>query len=418
MKTTCRIRANSRMLAHALRNLWANELALSFFCLALAMVLGGIPMGSALAKAEQSFAFEDYVTLGELRGQVAEWEETYPLAEYTVEIDVQKPRMPEVDACPIVEIRGWGKEYGDVSGDVFAPFQDHNLTNSNASGLGLRFNADYDGFWYHRGYRGPTEDAWISYFYNGEAPPVQPDGVDMTYSEFLDKASRDLSLVSEFSLEDFLIQKLSVSGIAYQLKKQNGEMVRGDPIMKSGYYQLWAYQKFHGIPMLPLDGGIEDMPQGRLLYAYADAERFGLEVLPAKELSVLTPDVPLLSFPALQRVMEAHIANGNLRGVAGMEFGYFPCYRGSKNARTWTLMPVWRVEGGYTQNPRELQEKVMPYRDAKDKDGSVTVPRTYGYCYFSAQTGELLPTAIIKGNNAKAVPAWEILTWAAIDKKK
>ena len=397
MKTTCRI---------------------TLFCLTLAMVFGSRPMGSAFAKEGQSFTFEDYVTLGELRGQVAAWAQTYPLAEYTVEIDVQKPRMPEVDACPIIEVRGWGKEYGDVSGDVFAPLQVHNLTSSDASGLGLRFNADYDDFWYHRGYRGPKEDAWISYFFNGEVPPVQPDGVDVTYSEFLDKANRDLNLISEFSLEDFSIEKLSVSGIAYQLKKQNGEMVRGNPIMKSGYYQIWAYQKFYGIPMLPLDGGIEEMPEGRLLYAYADAERFGMELLPAKELSVLAEDVPLLSFRALQRVMEVHIASGNLRGVAGMEFGYFPCYQGNKGTRTWTLIPVWRVEGGYTQNPRDLQQKVMPYQDVRDKDGSMTVPRTYGYCYFSAQTGELLPTAIIKGNNAQAIPVGEILTWAAMDKKK
>ena len=388
------------------------------FCLVLAMVLGRVSVESAFAKEKQSFAFEDYVTLRELREQMAEWIQPYPLAEYTVEINVQKPRMPEADACPIIEIRSWGKEYGDVSEAVFAPFQSHNLTSSNASGLGLRFNIDHDDFWYHLGYRGPKEDAWISYFYNGELPTVQPDGVDMNYPEFLNKVNRDLSLVSEFSLDDFFIEKLNVSGIAYQLKKQNGKMVRGEPIMKSGYYQIWAYQKFYGIPMLPLDGGIADMPQGRLLYAYADAERFGLELLPAKELSVLAQDVPLLSFPALQRIIEAHITAGNLRGVADMEFGYFPCYQGNKSARTWTLMPVWRVESGYTQNPKDSQETVMPYRDAKDTDGSLTVPKTYGYCYFSAQTGELLPTAIIKENNAQAVPAWEILTWDTIHKKK
>lgn len=52
----------------------------------------------------------------------------------------------------------------------------------------------------------------------------------------------------------------------------------------------------------------------------------------------------------------------------------------------------------------------MPYHDPRDRDGSLTVPLTYGNYFYSAQTGEKLPTALLTQKD-RQLPAGEIVTW-------
>ena len=373
-------------------------------------------LSSTAAFAAPAFTAEDYVTLGELREQAASgWNKTYAAMNREIKVTVDAPWMPDADACPIIEVAAWGK--GDVPEDVLAPFQKHNLVSSSVSEQGLSFSASYDGFFLGKGYTGSRENSQDLYFWNGELPTEQPDGVALSYQEFLDRANTDLALVSDFSLNDFHIKKLHISGIVHVLVERNGEMVMGDPLMKSGYYQMWAYQKFHGIPMLHMAADMQDMPRGLFLYAYADAERFGLELAPGKELAMIEEDVPLLSFPAFQRVLEAQIDSGNLRGIEELEFGYAPLCEETSGDRTWMLMPVWRLKGGYTKDPEQAQEKVMPYHDPRDKADTLTVPMTYGDCYYSAQTGEMLPTSIVMQDSVKPLPVWDIVTWQSVGGK-
>ncbi len=56
----------------------------------------------------------------------------------------------------------------------------------------------------------------------------------------------------------------------------------------------------------------------------------------------------------------------------------------------------------------------MPCHDKRDRDGSLTVPVSYGDYIYSAQTGEMIQTNCLTGRPDDPLPALEIVTWESI----
>lgn len=145
--------------------------------------------------------------------------------------------------------------------------------------------------------------------------------------------------------------------------------------------------------------------------SYYNADNFRFSLSCAMEAAVQTPDVPLLSFAAMKRALEAQIQSGNLRGIDEMDFGYLPFYTQKGGSKEWLLAPVWRVLGGYSENG-ESDQNVMPYHDPRDTDGSLSVPAEYGYYYYNAQTGEMLPLGVGDTPAAKnSLPLGTVISW-------
>lgn len=379
------------------------------FCLALALMLTAVPVAGSLAEGQEAFGLENYVSLAELREEAKDgWHQTYTVHGREVTVNVDFPWFPDADACPVIEVEGWGKQVdkavleGFIAGGKSAVYQfecsmsvdvieeDQFVKGQNGS------------------YRGKTVTPQELRFYNGDIPTETPENVELSYEEFLGKVSRDLELLSELTLDDFRIESLHVEGVTYKAKEKNGELIQGDPITKTGLYWMNLKQLFHGIPIVGAAGEWTETPRGELRYLYYSPKHFSFTLACSEEVGVRAPDVPLLSFGSMKRVLEKQMEEGKLRGVDGMEFGYMAFYEGKKANRAWVLMPVWRVEGGYTNDPKK--ETVMPYHDPRDRDGSLTVPLTYGNYYYSAQTGEMLPTALLTQKDNQ-LPAGEIIAW-------
>ena len=380
--------------------------------LAVIMLPSVVPSFSAFAQSKTEFTADDYVSLPDLRKEaIAGWHETYTDKGREVTANVDIRWMPEADTCPIVQVQGWGKQ---VDPKAFEPYKDKPNTRSSQQdfliAVGLT-DRDTKVFPEITNYHGRTVTPQQLTLYGGEVPNETPENVDLDYTGFLKKVNEDIGSFSNFTLDDFRIDTLSIEGVTYQAKEKNGELIKGDPFTKMGKYYLYAKQLFHGIPVVSSQGGPINSPGGYLRYTYSNPTYYSFTLAGSVGVGVHTQDVPLLSFDAIKRVLVKQIEEGKLRGVDEMEFGYFAFYQGKKDNRTWLMMPVWRLKGGYTKDPN--REKVMPYHDARDRDGSLTVPMGYGEYFYSAQTGEMLPTSILT-EREDPLPAMEIVTWESI----
>jgi hypothetical protein len=358
------------------------------------------------------FTLDDYVSLSELSKEaMSGWHETYTAKGREVVVNVDIRWMPEAQTCPIMQVEGLGKQ---ADPDAFKQYQDQPGIKSAlrdyiaAVDLTEHDTREFPEKENDKGDKVTPQDLT---FYGGELPTQTPENVDLDYEGFLKRINGDIGFFPGLTMDDFRIDTLKVSGVTYQAKIRNGELVKGDPITKMGSYILRAKQLLHGIPVISTLIGFENAPGGSLTYLYSNPSYYRFTLIGSSELGVHTPDVPLLSFEAIQRTLEKQIEEGKLRGIDEMEFGYISFYQDGKGNRTWLMMPVWRIKGGYTEDPRK--ENVMPYHDARDRDGSLTVPMEYMDYYYSAQTGEMLTTLNLTGLEGQ-LPAGEIVTWESL----
>ncbi len=379
---------------------------------AVIMVLNALPSLCAFAQSKLDFTADDYVSLPELcKEAMSGWHETYTAKGREVVANADIRWMPEAQTCPIVQVEGLGKQ---ADPDAFKQYQDQpGIKSALRDYIAAVALMERDTRIYPEkdNYKGDTVTPQDLTFYGGEVPTQTPENVDLDYEGFLKKVNEDIGSFSGLTLDDFRIDTLKVSGVTYQAKKKDGDLVKGDPITKMGSYILRAKQLIHGIPVISTLIRLENAPGGSLIYLYANPRYYRFTLIGSLELGVHTKDVPLLSFDAIRRVLEKQIEEGKLRGVDEMEFGYIAFYQGKKDNRTWLMMPVWRLKAGYTEDPKK--EKVMPYHDERDRDGSLTVPMGYGDYYYSAQTGELIPTVILT-EREDPLPAREIVTWESL----
>lgn len=382
---------------------------------AIVMAFACLPFAASIA---DTFTADDYVSLGQLREEAMQgWQQTYTAHGREVVVAVNIPWMPEVDTCPIVQVEALGKK--QVQYKAFSIFDNHKKWDHglDENGMWLMVTDDTQFATGENGsYSGKTIcEEEIAYYQ--EPITWQAEGVDLSYEEFRRKANQDISAVSGLAVDDFLLYRINVEGITYKAKEKDGVLTAGDALTKNGAYSLMGRQLFQGIPMLDVHAGLRDVPLGYLMYRYCNPGYYYFTLQGSKEVGVHTADVPLLSFEAFQKVLEAQIESGHLRGVDKMEFGYFAFYQGKKDDPTWLLLPMWRIEGGYTNDPN-TDKPVMPYHDPRDTDGSLTYPAGYSQYYYSAQTGEMISPSSGDQRNAMRLPVGDILTWDDVGGEK
>ena len=344
---------------------------------------------------------EDYVSLPELRAQAARgWHRTYQANGRKVVADADVAPLPEAKTCPLVQVEGVGDEVDDALFDVYRRMRCCDVYN-----LPCSINVDVIDkrtvFPEGNHLRG---EIWLDQdevYLDGEIPPRPPENVDMSYAEFIARIDGDLSRLTGLTLDDFVVEWVTVSGMTYETVQKDGEACRGKRASVMGRYALQAVQHIRGIPILDTFGKNGAVPGGRLLYCYANPQYFYFQFACSKEAGVREEDLPLLSFDSFLEKLEALIDAGNLRGVDGLAFGALACQEDDK----WYLFPVWQVTGGYTQNPSD--ERVLPYLG---EDGNRVVPEAYNQHYFNAQTGEYIDGPSYR-RSERAIPLPPYLTW-------
>lgn len=357
----------------------------------LALVLALI-CGAAMA--------EEYVTLAQLREQAkAGWNETYTAMGREVVADAEMDWFPEADTCPLVRVDPLVIEENDERLDKWRESK-----YSDIYALPDRLVIDVNN---HKKYRLVNEyhGKWLydrNSYYDGEIPDVEAEDCDITFDEFMAMFEADMLEFTGLSLDDVHIDRIEVDSPSYKGKKVDGEYVRGDKLTAAGGYYIFVKQLIHGVPVI---GSHSEMDKGRIQYGYYMPEYRFLVFWSVTNPMVVDEDLPLLSFEAFKGKLEELIEAGKLRGVDGMRFGYGACKDGDR----WTLVPVWMVTCGYTDDPNS-DKNVMLYEDS---DGNLVAPIGYGEYYFSAQTGEMLERyEVNRYEESLSLP--EIFTWSDV----
>lgn len=341
---------------------------------------------------------EDYVTLAELRAQVGDgWHETFIAKGREVVVQADINWFPEVDACPMLEVAG---AVSEQPGPEFTKLGNRQVKN----------NYDCTLYWFwmkENPYLDRSEcNTWghVDYtVYGGEVPTLIPEELDVDYPGLLAQIDADISTYTGLTLADFRIDSVQVKSIRYELEgtREDGTPILGNPRSTTGNYWLKATQLHRGIPMVEAFN-VNDIPRGKLSYLYYSQGWRYYTLYCSREVSVLQEDVPLLSFEAMKQVWRKQIEAGKLRGIDELEFGYLAC----KSGKQFITLPVWRIKGGYSNDPN--RKNVMPYQNPRDEEGSLTVPSTYTDYYYNAQTGEMLSAST---TSARKLPKSGILTW-------
>lgn len=380
------------------------------FLFGLVLILGLASM-TELGAAEASKPVGAYVSLADLRKEALQgWQERFTVDGREVVVNATIPWMPEGDTCPLPEIT-----LGEINQDesLIARYAGKgNVVDISASRPYVDVNIDINGTtWYTDqkffygvgpGYRTQTER--IEYGYH-QPPAGTPEGLDMTFDAFYAFADEPIRAFTGLSLDDYYWSG-ELCGVIWQVKeKKDGQRVPVKPVSRNGSWAIWGWQMFHGIPALPYGDG----PYPRMLFNYYNETCYNFTVVPYRETRLLAEDVPLLSFEAVKRALTEQILAGHLWSIDEMEFGYIGTSAPGMDNRHFLLQPVWRIKGGYTDDPH-TDKAVLPYQPSNAKEGRLVIPEAYGDYYFHAQTGEMFRSPT-QNDNGRAMPAMEVLYW-------
>ena len=107
---------------------------------------------------------------------------------------------------------------------------------------------------------------------------------------------------------------------------------------------------------------------------------------------ILSPDVQLLSFNTLQRILEERIVDGKFQEVLEINLGYLCISRNAaeqKDELSWQLIPVWQIRG-YDTYLDPVHDGTLSMLSEEDRI-KYDPEMIYSIC-FNAVTGELIPT--------------------------
>lgn len=365
------------------------------------------PLG-ALAQANPA-PTEAYVPLGALSKQaLGGWHATYTAHGREVEAKADILWMPETAACPVVEIAPMEM---NIDPQALQKYQGKgNVVDLSQKKHYLSIMVDVEKKnWFLDGYSGLSGGVWDeseTLYRHGDTPTRQPEGLDCSYQAFFSFMDSRMKALTGIGLDAYWTQRLSAGDVIWQAKERDDHRVRVAPMTRWGSWAWCGRQIFHGVPM-QLSGA--EGPSGYAICNYYGEATYMIAQFPVVERAVWYEDVPLLSFDAMKQVWEKQIEAGKLRGVDELQFGYIAFWHQDAKGERWLLEPVWILTGGYTEDVSK--ERVMPYYDERDTDGSLTCPMEYSRYYYNAQTGEMLQ---MPSDYGKPLMAYEVLTWADV----
>lgn len=321
---------------------------------ALILILCLLPL-SALAERPT-------LSVLELRAQTPErWTQTYQAHGRTIAVDVPI-EIPDVRRIPIFlatkgkaifpkEARAeYGANHGDRPG-MFDGFLGDQLLRPVRSGETYLQSDDYP---------------------DGQFPAVPAEGNPNSFEHALQVVSDRITALTGFVYgQDFFLIHTRVRGRRY---------LHGKPTTDMGTYAMGFRQQFGGITFSKSSCAYED-----LAATYYDDENLQICIVYAFDgYEQVLDDVPLATFSAVQKTLEAEIQAGRLRSVEGVRLCYRSVLESKKDGHHYKLVPVWEVTGQWAKDAKyepsviELENEettllweLSPLRDVSAQDGTL-----------------------------------------------
>ena len=159
-------------------------------------------------------------------------------------------------------------------------------------------------------------------------------------------------------------------------------------------YRMFATQRIAGMPVFlsgTVASGINSMKTHSFI-TYIDKEHYSLYINTVTIEEILSPDVQLLSFDNLTRILTERIESGKLQEILEINLGYL-CMDGNaadkKDELSWQLIPVWQIRG-YDMYLDPVHDGILSILSEEDR--IKYDPEMIYSIYFNAVTGELIPT--------------------------
>ena len=159
-------------------------------------------------------------------------------------------------------------------------------------------------------------------------------------------------------------------------------------------YKMFTTQSIAGIPVF-LSGTVAseiNSMQTHSFITYIDKEHYSLYINTVTIEEILSPDVQLLSFDNLTRILTERIESGKLQEILEINLGYL-CMGGNaaeqKDELSWLLIPVWQIRG-YDAYLDPVHDGILSILSEEDR--IKYDPEMIYSIYFNAVTGELIPT--------------------------
>ena len=158
-------------------------------------------------------------------------------------------------------------------------------------------------------------------------------------------------------------------------------------------YRMFTTQRIAGMPVFlsgTVASGINSM-QTHYFITYIDREHYSLYISTVMIEEILSPNVQLLSFDNLQKILAERIADGKLLEILEINLGYL-CMGGNaaeqKDELSWQLIPVWQIRG-YDTYLDPVHDGILSVLSEEDR--IKYDPEMIYSIYIDAITGELIP---------------------------
>lgn len=321
---------------------------------------------------------QEYYTIREVREQAAAgWHETYSSFGREIAADVEVD-MPHVDALPVDKIelaRMVPASEGNDGGIKITARPDENIFAFDSMGyLAIPETTEWK---YEMQYDAPYD---LQHVYTANSNLCLGDAI-----QIIRHALNEVGL----SASDWMLEKpyaLSSHGL------WNSAMSRR---ISPGCYSLKFHQVLNGIPILNHAGcAYDNKTRGNytaMLDAWViDEETYHAYVAMLKPTERIAEDVPLCGFEQVIEAYEDEIAQGHIRKIYELEFGYVfyddPEYvTGEGFAEHYYAVPAWQLNCLYVSN---RQKELPEYGTEGSTDERSSLE--YAALVVDAQTGKML----------------------------
>lgn len=361
------------------------------------------------ALAITAHAASPYVSIAELREEVRSgWHQTYQAHGREITIALDEILIPEVDAVPVLTVRGVDPVPQDRYGGLECSYNEMGAANF-ATGS---YFGEGDGF-----FKGKTMGTLTDRVYTA-------DDVDLTYHADGNAASvGDMIEIVRSSVAQwygpFIADAMTLASVTIGTKalhynaKTNtyGDIV--DHPDNRGVYTVEMYQALYGIPVLYANGGYFSTLKGEKyglssrVFGYMHrTDKYAINTTLVQETDVKHADVPLLPFAEIQPVFEKLIADGRLRTIEHLQLGYVLYIDPKDSGINWAV-PTWVARAEFYDDASG-----EAYEESWGPGGEIIRTPNKTLMFVQAQTGAFLdPLSKSAGRRDVA----KILTWSGME---
>ncbi len=342
-----------------------------------------------------AFAETPAYSVQELKDQTQSgWHQVYTAHGRTIAIDIDI-EVPDVDAAPVLkailhppigepQASRFAAQYKAPAGANAGNYEFRNIS-SIASNFVFSYNtgAAYE--------KGESEN-------NVSTPErdLLTFDLDIAYAENNPLTVREAFQIAKDKTAEIWGEGYDLALERVVLLDQYKNRSTGEKLRDKGAYRLYCNQVLHGLPLLAnlgrtfktrlyeIDGeSWEHAIPFTSFLQIKDADAYSLVYYLLQETELLYADMPLVSFEEVKAAYEQLIAEGRIRQIISLRFGYMDYIGPERDGVHHYLVPSWVAVCEYYENPQE---------EKRGFEANSSFYETLGYttAVVNAQTGQVL----------------------------